>query len=141
MSGDLRVLVVEDNQEHLRLLQYILRSNNFPGILHIVRDGQEAIDYLFRREAFADASRSPRPDLVLLDLNIPRVEGRQVLRIMKEEGTLRDIPVVVVSSSDRQEDREYAFTMGAAAYISKADGFEKLKHALASLHLHAGRAR
>jgi CheY-like chemotaxis protein len=137
MTRPLEILVVEDNHEHLKLTTYILRRNNVPGEIHVVRDGQEAIDYLYRKNKFADASLSPRPSLVLLDFNIPRVDGKQVLKMMKEDEGLKDIPVVVVSSSNRQEDIAFAVAAGASAYISKSAGFEKLNEALASVHTYA----
>lgn len=130
----LNILIVEDNFEHLRLTKYILSRNNVPGELYVVRDGQEAIDYLLRRNKFMDESLSPRPHLILLDLNIPRIDGKEVLRIIKSEDALRDIPVVVVSSSDREEDVRYARETGAVAYISKSAGFEKLNSELATVH-------
>ncbi len=135
------ILLVEDNHEHLKLTTYILKRNNVPGEIHVVRDGQEAIDYLYRKNKFSDASTSPRPSLVLLDFNIPRVDGKEVLKIMKEDERLRDIPVVVVSSSNRQEDMAYAAAAGASAYISKSSGFEKLNEALAHVHTFAAPPR
>lgn len=137
MSPALNILLVEDNFEHLRLTKYILRTHSVPGHIFVVRDGQEAVDFLYRRNQFSDPSRSPRPNLVLLDLNIPRIDGKEVLRIIKSDRHLRDIPVVVVSSSDREEDIAYAYQTGAAAYISKSGGFEKLSAALASIHTFA----
>lgn len=128
------ILLVEDNFEHLRLTQYILRTQNVPGDIRVVRDGQEAVDYLFRRNKYADPQTSPRPQLVLLDLNIPRIDGKEVLRIIKSDPGLKDIPVIVVSSSDRQEDIQYARETGATAYISKSGGFDKLSEALASIY-------
>jgi len=134
VNHPLDILLVEDNQEHLKLTTYILKRNKVPGEIHIVRDGQEAIDYLYRKNKFADASTSPRPALVLLDLNIPRIDGKQVLKMIKEDASLRDIPVVVVSSSNRQEDIAFAASAGATAYISKSSGFENLNEALARIH-------
>jgi two-component system, response regulator len=141
MDSDLKVLLVEDNWEHLRLTTYILKQTNFQGDVHIVRDGQEAVDYLYQRNKFADASSHPRPHLVLLDLNIPRIDGKEVLRIIKTDKNLQDIPVVVVSSSERDEDREFAYAHGAAAYISKSGGFEKLNEALAKVHIYASKEK
>jgi CheY-like chemotaxis protein len=134
MAERLRILLVEDNYEHLQLTQYILKRNNVPGEVFVVRDGQEAIDYLYQRDRFSDPSVNPRPDLVLLDFNIPRVDGKEVLRIMKTDEILKSIPVVVVSSSNRQEDIVYAKETGASAYISKSAGFEKLNEELAKVH-------
>lgn len=134
MDTNLKILLVEDNFEHLRLTKYILQQNNVPGDVFVVRDGQEAIDYLYRRNRFVDPSVSPRPDLILLDFNIPRVDGKEVLKTIKEDVTLRDIPVVVVSSSTREEDVAYAQNAGASAYISKSLAFEDLSLALGSIH-------
>lgn len=139
MAKELRILLVEDNFEHLKLTQYLLQQNKVPGEVFVVRDGQEAIDFLYQRNQFADASKSPRPHIVLLDLNIPRIDGKEVLRTIKADNLLQDIPVVVFSSSDRQEDIQYARENGAAAYISKSGGFEQLGQALASIHQYASR--
>lgn len=129
----MKILLVEDNFEHLRLTKYILRHNNVIGEVHVVRDGQEAIDYLQNRNQFSDPIANPRPDLILLDLNIPRINGREVLRLIKSDTSLTNISVVVLSSSDREEDVTYAYEHGAAAYISKSAGFELLNEALSSL--------
>jgi CheY-like chemotaxis protein len=133
MNQPFNILLVEDNYEHLRLTKYILREQGIPGEVFIARDGQEAMDFLYQRNQFADVSRSPRPQLVLLDLNIPRINGRELLKIIKNDNSLQGIPVVVMSSSDREEDIVYARQLGAAAYISKADGFERLSQALSDI--------
>ncbi len=137
MESELNILLVEDNYEHLRLTKYILTSEKVPGTLHVVRDGQEALDYLYRRNRFAEADRFPRPDLIMLDLNMPRIDGKEVLKTIKEDSNLKDIPVIVVSSSDREEDMQYASQNGAAAYISKSSGFENLKQSLSTVHTFA----
>jgi CheY-like chemotaxis protein len=134
MTEQFKILLVEDNFEHLNLTRYLLRDNNVHGDVYVVRDGQEAIDYLYRRNKFSDTTTSPRPNLVLLDLNLPRVDGKEVLRLIKSDSRFKDIPVIVVSSSDREEDVKYASQMGAAAYINKSGGFEQLSKAIASLH-------
>ncbi|RPH36271.1 response regulator [bacterium] len=134
MDTNLKILLVEDNYEHLRLTRYILEQNKVPGDLFVVRDGQEAMDYLYRRNRFIDPLASPRPDLILLDFNIPRVDGKEVLKTIKGDAALKDIPVVVVSSSTREEDVTYAQSAGASAYISKSLAFEDLSLALGSIH-------
>lgn len=102
-----------------------------------MRDGQEALDYLYRQNVYADAAQYPIPDLILLDLNLPKRDGREVLRILKEESSLKEIPVVIVSTSDREEDVSYALHLGAAAYISKSDGFETFSRELATVTRYA----
>jgi len=131
----MKILLVEDNFEHLRLTKYILRQHNVPGEVYVVRDGQEALDYLYNRRQFSDPIANPRPNLVLLDLNIPRISGKEVLQTIKADRQLRHIAVVVLSSSDREEDIAQAYDLGAAAYISKSAGFEKLNEALSTIHL------
>lgn len=137
----MKILLVEDNFEHLRLTKYILRHNNVPGEVYVVRDGQEALDYLYNRHRFTDRSANPRPQLVLLDLNIPRIDGKEVLRQIKSDDALKDISVVILSSSDREEDVSFAYEHGAAAYISKSAGFERLNEALSSIHTFAAAQR
>ena len=139
VSDDINILLVEDNYEHLRLTKYILKQNNVPGKIFVVRDGQEALDFLYQRNKFSDPQLHPRPNLVLLDLNIPRINGREVLKVMKSDGSLNDIPVVVVSSSEREEDVSYASEAGAVAYISKSGGFERLSRELATVYTYAKR--
>lgn len=137
MSADPVILLVEDDYEHLRLTRYIFRTRNVPGDIRVVRDGEEALDFLLRRGAYADPAASPRPHLIMLDLNIPRVNGRDVLRWIKADADLRSIPVIVLSSSDRDEDIRFATEAGAVAYISKAAGFERLSEDLAAVHMYA----
>jgi two-component system response regulator len=141
MNDNIRILLVEDNFEHLRLTRYILQRNNVPGDVYVVRDGQEAIDFLYQRNNFSNADQCPRPHLILLDLNIPRIDGKEVLRTIKSDKSLADIPVVVVSSSDREEDINYAYEKGASAYISKSGGFEHLNKALAVIHTFAAKGK
>ncbi|MBM2841047.1 MAG: rcp1 [Bacteroidetes bacterium] len=139
MSEDINILLVEDNYEHLRLTKYILKHSKVPGKVFVARDGQEAVDFLYQRNKFSDPQLHPRPNLVLLDLNIPRINGREVLKIIKSDDRLKDIPVVVVSSSEREEDVNYATEAGAAAYISKSGGFERLSKELATVYTYATR--
>ncbi len=140
MENKINILIVEDNPEHLRLTKYILKQHSVPGLLFVARDGQEAMDFLYQRNKFSDPVLHPRPNLVLLDLNIPRINGREVLKIMKADETLKDIPVVVVSSSERDEDKNYATEIGAAAYISKSGGFERLNQELSTVYTYASQS-
>jgi len=133
MAERLKILLVEDNYEHLKLTKYILQRNGVEGDLFVVRDGEEAMDFLYGRNRFAGGSKDSRPTIVLLDLNVPRVSGKEVLKIMKADSALKDIPVVVVSSSNRPEDVAFAKENGASAYISKSLGFEELSAALSNL--------
>ena len=136
-SPPINILIVEDNLEHQKITEYALRRNNVHGKVIVVRDGQEALDYLYGERSFSDTAKYPTPDLILLDLNLPKRDGREVLRIIKQDSSLKQIPVVVVSTSDREEDISYAFQTGAVAYISKSSGFDKFNSDIASVARYA----
>ena len=127
------ILIVEDNLSHLALTKYALETNNVRASCQAVQDGQEALDYLFHTEKFQNEKEFPLPDMILLDLNLPRRDGREVLHILKEDEKLKVIPVVVVSTSDRLEDMTYALDKGAVAYISKSIGFENFNERFSEL--------
>ena len=133
MPPSIQILIVEDNPGHQRITEYVLKKNNIDAELRVVRDGQEVLDYLFHAGIYTDAAQFPAPDLILLDFNLPRHDGKEVLRIIKEDPHLKDIPVVIVSTSDREEDVNFAFELGAASYISKASGFDKFSAELGGI--------
>lgn len=126
----INILIVEDNLGHLKLTRLVLQRNQVNGFIHVVRDGQEALDYLYHRGSFADPSQFPTPQLVLLDFNLPKRDGREVLRIISEDPNLKVIPLIVISSSDRQEDIAFARVHGAVAYVSKSAGFARFNDEL-----------
>ncbi len=118
------VLLIEDNDDHAML---VIRSFEDLGcrcrIVHL-SDGEEALAYLFRRSQFADPKDSPRPSLVLLDLRLPRVDGRDVLSQIKSDPEVRDIPVVVLSTSDADRDVRDAYLRNANSYLVKPLDFD-----------------
>ena len=121
------ILLFEDNHDHLRLTRRILERSGLDVALQVARDGREALSML------EESKKGGIPDLVLLDLNMPKVSGREVLRAMKADACLMQVPVVVISSSNRDEDASLASTLGAAGFISKAGGFEQLTKDLSTL--------
>jgi CheY-like chemotaxis protein len=129
----INILIVEDNLSHQKITEYVLKKNNVGARIRVVRDGQEILDYLFRRGAYTDDVQYPMPQLILLDLNLPKHDGREVLKLIKNDPNLKSIPVVIVSTSDREEDVVYARENGAAAYISKASGFDKFNAELGAV--------
>lgn len=129
-TRNLRVLLVEDSPADIRLTQEALRDAGFAGTLHVTRDGAEAIEYLKRSvEPVADdpAEKTEFPDLVLLDLNLPRKGGREVLREIKEHGRLGMIPVVVLSTSDSPSDVTACYELHANAYVTKPRDFDEFE--------------
>lgn len=122
----LRVLLVEDSPGDVRLTQEAFRDANRAIELHVACDGIEAMAYLRREGIHADA---PRPDLVLLDLNLPKMDGREVLAHIKENEDLKTIPTVILTTSTAQEDISKSYQLQANCYLSKPvqlDQFESL---------------
>lgn len=118
----LEILLVEDSKVDVLLTRKCLKEAKLPHHLHVVNDGVEAMQYLRREGKFADATR---PDLVLLDLNMPRKDGFDVLAEVKGDTDLRRIPVVILTTSDDQKDIDRAYTAYANSYITKPVSFEE----------------
>jgi CheY-like chemotaxis protein len=116
------VLLVEDNPGDVRLTQEVLREGKISNRLSVAIDGVEALAFLRRESAFADA---PRPDLILLDLNLPKKDGREVLAEIKDDESLRQIPVVVLTTSKAEEDIIRSYELYANCYITKPVDFEQ----------------
>jgi chemotaxis family two-component system response regulator Rcp1 len=110
------ILLAEDNPADVRLTREALKSARMLNVLHHVADGMEAMDFLRRNGKYAEA---PRPHLVLLDLNMPRMGGREVLTQIKSDQDLRAIPVVVLTTSKAEEDIVHSYNLHANAYVSK----------------------
>ena len=116
------VLLVEDDPGDVLLIEEAFADNKVRNRLHTVADGVEALAFLRREGEFADA---PRPDLILLDLNLPRVDGREVLQVIKADEDLRRIPVVVLTTSQADEDILRSYSLHANAYVTKPVDFER----------------
>ncbi|CAM5347039.1 MULTISPECIES: response regulator [Streptomyces] len=112
----IEVLLVEDDPGDELMTREAFEDNKIRNTLHVVRDGQEALDFLYRRGEYTEA---PRPDLVLLDLNLPRYDGRQVLEQIKGDPELSLIPVVVLTTSSAEEDILRSYKLHANAYVTK----------------------
>jgi chemotaxis family two-component system response regulator Rcp1 len=117
-----QILLVEDNPADVRLLEEAFKESRIESRLSVVPDGVEALAFLRREGRYSTA---PQPDLVVLDLNMPRKDGRQVLTEMKADPQLRIIPVMILSSSSLQEDQRMAATLGAVRYIIKPHDFSQ----------------
>jgi len=123
------ILLVEDDPDDQDLTKRALKGSKLRNTLCIVDNGEHALDYLFRRGEFADPKTSPRPDLILLDLNLPKLDGRAVLKRIKESPELRRIPVVILSTSSQEEDILRSYDLGVNSYITKPvrmEGFIKV---------------
>jgi CheY-like chemotaxis protein len=117
------ILLVEDNPGDIRLVMEAMRESSHTARLSVVQDGMDAMEFLRRQGRYADA---PRPDLILLDLNLPRKDGREVLAELKPDLNLRMIPVVVLTSSRAEQDVRDAYELHANCYVVKPPTYEKL---------------
>ncbi|WP_205315037.1 response regulator [Nonomuraea lactucae] len=118
----IEVLLVEDDQGDILLTREAFEVNKVRNRLHIVNDGEQAMAFLRGEAPYEDA---PRPDLILLDLNLPRMDGMEVLREVKDDAELRTIPVVILTTSEAEEDILQGYRLHANAYVSKPVDFEQ----------------
>lgn len=117
MNGKpVEILLVEDSPSDIRLTREGFRKVRMANNLHVATDGEQALDFVFQR---GEHENAPQPDLILLDLNLPKVHGREVLKEIKEDPLLRKIPVIVLTTSDNDQDIIRAYDLHANAYIQK----------------------
>lgn len=121
MTNSIEVLMVEDDPGDIELTRESLDLSKLRISLNVVEDGEEALAYLHHETPYEDA---PRPDLVLLDLNLPKRDGREVLQEMKKHEELKRIPVVILTTSGAQEDILRTYDLGASSYVTKPIGLE-----------------
>ena len=120
MESDLPViLLVEDDPDHAELIMRSFRDHRMTNRIYHVSDGEAALDYLFRRGAYADQRKSPRPHVILLDLRLPKVDGLEVLKEVKSAEGLRRIPVVIITTSQAERDIAQAYNGHANSYLVK----------------------
>ncbi len=127
------ILVAEDDPDDRLLARQALEQSRLIGDLRFVEDGEELIDYLHHRGNYSDPGTSPRPGLILLDLNTPRKDGREALREIKSDPRLRDIPVVVLTTSKAEEDIARTYHLGVNSYIAKPTKFSSLVRVMNTL--------
>ncbi len=120
------VLHVEDDPDHAHLVGRTLQQRNGVDV-HWAADGEKALDYLLRRNGFQDPKTSPRPDLVLLDLRLPKVDGLEILERIKSDQELLKIPVVIFTSSEAEKDVAQAYSSFVNSYLVKPVGFEDFR--------------
>jgi CheY-like chemotaxis protein len=119
------ILLVEDNEDHVILIQKALRGNGSLSDIRVVTSGEQALDYLFRGGEYADPSASPRPDLILLDLKLPGIDGIEVLRRIKGDERLRPIPVVMLTTCASEPEVAASYSCGVNSYVQKPVGSTK----------------
>jgi two-component system response regulator len=127
------ILLVEDDPQDLELTLRALRSEDIKITIQVARDGEEALDYLFRRGEYSSRVQNRPPALVLLDLKLPKVNGLQVIEQIKAGSETQSIPVVVLTSSGEQKDIVESYRLGANSYVQKPVGSTEFKQAIRAL--------
>ncbi len=126
----IEILLIEDNPGDVDLTKEALQDAKVRNRLHVVDDGAKAVDFLYKRGEYADV---PRPDIILLDLNLPKKDGRQVLEEIKADPQLAEIPVVILTTSQAEEDILRSYQLHANCYITKPVDFKQFMHVVKSI--------
>jgi CheY-like chemotaxis protein len=130
---DFTVLLVEDDLNDIFLVKRAFKMAHLTNPLQVVTDGEEAVHYLTGRGKYADRDAYPLPKLIVMDIAMPRMTGFDVLEWIKHDGVFRRIPIVIVSSSDRHQDINRAYELGANAYMVKPMNFRAMEHLFQSI--------
>jgi CheY-like chemotaxis protein len=135
-SEPVEVLLVEDNPADEELTLHALKTQLLANSIKVVRDGAEALDYIFHTGAFADRTAGDRPKVILLDVKLPKVDGLEVLRRIKSDPRTRSIPVVVLTSSHEERDVVDSYSLGVNSYIVKPVDFSQFAEVVRQLGLY-----
>ena len=133
LAKPITVLMADDDPEDWMLMRDAFEENRLSNQLRYVQDGEELMDYLYRRGSYTDPETAPRPGLILLDLNMPRKDGREALNEIKSDPKLRQIPVVVITTSKAEADIFISYDLGVNSYIAKPVTFGGLVEVVKAL--------
>ena len=132
-AEEITILMVDDDEEDCELMKEAFKETRLANDLRFVDDGEKLLDYLNHMGFYADPSQSPRPGLILLDLNMPKKDGREVLKEIKSDPDLREIPVVVFTTSRAERDILKSYDLGANAFVTKPVGFRSLVEVIGAI--------
>ena len=130
------ILLVEDNKDDVELTLHALRREKLANHIHVARDGEEALEFLFCNGAYSERSFDQPPRLVLLDLKLPKVDGMEVLKRLKEDPRTKTIPVVILTSSKEERDLVNGYGLGANSYIQKPVDFDQFRDTVKNVGLY-----
>lgn len=136
MNDPVEILLVEDNPHDLKLTLNALARHNLANRIHVARDGEEALDFVYGRELHADRDIAIQPRLILLDLKLPKVDGLEVLRQLKADPRTQLIPVVILTSSKEERDLVQGYRLGVNSYIVKPVDFDEFIEVARSLGIY-----
>ncbi|UCD35533.1 MAG: response regulator [Nitrospiraceae bacterium] len=132
-ANSITILMADDDEDDRLMTKEAFDEAKLANELRFVEDGEELLDYLTHRNKYADSSTSPRPGLILLDLNMPRKDGREALREIKADPDLRQIPIVVLTTSKAEEDIYRSYDLGVNSFITKPVSFEGMVFVITTL--------
>ena len=136
MNPTKTILIAEDSDDDFLATERAFRKSGLANPIRRCTNGDQVLDYLYRRGEFSDPAKSPRPGIVLLDLNLPGTDGREVLRVVKSDHNLHKIPVIVLTTSDAERDIERCYDAGANSYVKKPVNFVDFQKAIGQLTLY-----
>lgn len=129
------VLLAEDDEHDVVATRRAWKKHNIANPLYIVSDGEECLDFLHRRGKYSEPGTAPRPGILLLDIKMPKMDGLTVLKHIREDGELHHLPVIILTTSQAEEDRLKGYNLGVNAYIVKPVGFENFSEAVRTINL------
>jgi CheY-like chemotaxis protein len=127
--------MAEDDEHDIIATKRAWEKHNIANPLYVVNDGEECLDFLYRRGKYTDSTKAPRPGIVLLDIKMPKMDGLAVLKHIREDRDLRRLPVVILTTSKREEDQLRSYDLGANAFVVKPVGFSNFSEAVRTINL------
>lgn len=129
------VLMAEDDEHDIVATKRAWKKHNIANPLYVVNDGEECLGFLHRRGKYTDPAKSPRPGILLLDIKMPKMDGLAVLKHVRQDPEFRRLPVIILTTSKREEDQLKSYDLGANAFVVKPVGFDNFSHAVRTINL------
>ena len=132
------ILLVEDNPDHAILTRKVLEDHNVSNKVYVVEDGEEALDFIYHKGKYGDGNAAPRPGLILLDVKLPKIDGFEVLKRLKGDPEHKMIPIVMLTTSSRDEEISKGYAAGANSYVTKPVRFDEFTDKVRNIGLYWG---
>ncbi len=138
VDKEINILLVEDDFDNIQITKRAFKKIGINSKVWIVNDGEQALDFLYRRRGYKEDSKAAKPDLILLDMNLPRINGLEVLKEIKNDADLKKIPVIMLTVSGRREDVVRAYDLGCNSYVKKPVSFERFEYIVKQIGIYWG---